>query len=71
MTDANERGKLTLGRRDGQRIVLTLEDGREIDMVVRDFGRGQVRVDVHAPKTVRIRRGELAPLDALGADEVA
>ncbi len=46
---------LTLSRRKGERIVI--EGGIEIEVL--KTGSGRVRLGVHAPREVRVRRGEL------------
>jgi carbon storage regulator CsrA len=59
---------LVLTRRPGEKIVLRLEDGREIEIVLVETDRGRVRLGVAAPRTVTVSRGELkqrsgAPLE--------
>jgi carbon storage regulator CsrA len=52
---------LVLSRCPRERIFLHLEDGREIILTVVDIHRGRhVRIGIDAPKTIVIRREELA-----------
>lgn len=64
-------GFLTLGRKEGQTIKLTLDPAQfaasgeaaeqgEIIITVSEIRRDQVKIGIEAPKTVRILRGELA-----------
>lgn len=54
---------LVLGRLVGQKIVVETSDG-PIEIVVRDICGRQVKVGVHAPKSVKIMRKELLEKDA-------
>lgn len=50
---------LVLSRFIGEKIVLRLEDGRELVVAVADVDRGKVRIGVEAPRSVVIFRSEL------------
>lgn len=46
---------LVIARRKGQRIVI----GGDIEIIISDTGRRQVKIGIVAPKTTPILRGEL------------
>ena len=54
---------LVLTRTRGESIVIETTDG-PIEIVVRDICGRQVKVGVHAPKSVKIMRKELTEKDA-------
>lgn len=51
---------LVLTRMPGERIIVRLEDGREVILAVMELGRGRVRLGVIAPDTIGIFREEIA-----------
>lgn len=51
---------LTLMRKTGQSVRLTLPDGREITVRVARVQRGKVYLAIEAPRVVRVIRSELA-----------
>lgn len=55
---------LCLRRRNGQRVFLTLPDGREIEILVKDARAGYVRIYIGAPADVAIRREDAQPKQA-------
>lgn|GEM_PF-3166622 len=61
--DPSDLGRLTLTRREGERIVIETVDGMVTlhvgKMQKNSHGRGRVRIALDAPKSVRIVREEL------------
>jgi carbon storage regulator CsrA len=55
---------LVLTRKHQQAVVLTLEDGREITVLVIEARDGKARLGFEAPDAVRILRDELTAHDA-------
>ena len=51
---------LVLSRNVGQKIRITLEDGRTIDVVVVEIRGDKVRIGVEADRTIRVDREEIA-----------
>lgn len=51
---------LVLSRNVGQKLRITLEDGRKIDVVVVDIRGDKVRIGVEADRTIRVDREEIA-----------
>jgi carbon storage regulator CsrA len=51
-------GMLTLGRRVGEKVVLTLPDGGVVTLTVLAVWRGRVRLGVSCPPNIPIFRGE-------------
>jgi carbon storage regulator CsrA len=49
-------GMLTITRRVGEETTLTLPDGTEIVIVLMTMKRGQARIGISAPLSVRILR---------------
>lgn len=54
---------LVLTRIPGEGIVLTLPDGQRVTLTVVSVDRGKVRLNVVAPRTVPVYRGELLAED--------
>lgn len=50
---------LALTRRIGESVILTLPDGRRVEVTITDKSAGQVRLGIEAPKDVRIDRDEV------------
>lgn len=50
---------LVLTRNYREKVILTLEDGRTIEVLVVDIDRGKIRLGFVAPPTVKIHRAEL------------
>ena len=50
---------LALTRRIGESVILTLPDGRRVEVTITDKSAGQVRLGIEAPKDVRIDREEI------------
>ena len=50
---------LALSRKIGESLILTLEDGRKIQVQVVDVDGRRVRIGIDAPKSVRVLRGEV------------
>ncbi len=50
---------LILTRRSGESIFI----GDDIEIVIKEVGKNQVRVGINAPKQIPIRRKEAPPLD--------
>jgi sRNA-binding carbon storage regulator CsrA len=50
-----------LKRGSGEKIILTLPDGSEIEIMVTDTGHGWARIGIAADEGVRIWREEIAP----------
>ena len=50
---------LVLSRLVHEKVVVTLPDGREMEVVVVEIARGKVRLGFAAPKDVKIMRPEL------------
>jgi carbon storage regulator len=66
---------LTLTRKSGEVIVITLEDGRQIEVVVKEIRRNQVRLGIEAPRSCMIHREEQlaeepAPLEPVQVEEL-
>ena len=51
---------LVLSRNVGQKIRITLEDGRTIDVVVVEIRGDKVRIGVEADRTIRVDREAIA-----------
>lgn len=51
---------LVLSRNVGQKLRITLEDGRQIDVVVVEIRGDKVRIGVEADRTIRVDREEIA-----------
>ena len=47
----------------------TIHIGSEVVIKVISTGRGKVKIGIEAPSTVRVRRGELSPLEDCSTDE--
>lgn len=62
---------LTLTRKPGESIIITLEDGREIELLVTEIRRNQVRLKAYAPKTVQVNRLEVLKGRASEPEEAA
>ena len=61
---------LVLSRRLGERVVLTMPDGRRIDVCLVDVDRGKVRLGFTAPADVTIHRLEIqAEIDSAAKKE--
>lgn len=50
---------LTLTRKEGEAIIITLEDGRQIKIVAKEVCRNQVRIGIVAPRSMTIFREEV------------
>ena len=50
---------LVLTRKNGAGVVLTLEDGRTIELTVVEISRGRVKIGLVAPATIEIDRREV------------
>lgn len=50
---------LVLTRKPGEWIIITLEDGREIEILVSEIRRNQTRLKVYAAETIKIARLEV------------
>jgi sRNA-binding carbon storage regulator CsrA len=50
---------LVLGTREGERIVLRLPDGREIELLMVRAAKGKSRIAIEAPADVKILREKL------------
>ena len=50
---------LVLSRKRDEQIIITLEDGRQVSIMVVDIRGDKVRLGVEAPKTVSVDRGEI------------
>lgn len=50
---------LALTRKPGEWIIITLEDGREIEILVTEIRRNQTRLKVYAAETIKIARLEV------------
>jgi len=50
---------LTLSRKEGESIVLTLEDGQTITVRLDETNGSQARISIGAPDSVKILREEL------------
>lgn len=51
---------LVLTRKPGEALVITLEDGREIEIVIAEIRRNQVRLKVYAATSIKVNRLEVA-----------
>lgn len=47
---------LTVTRKPGERLIITLEDGREITVVIGTVQGKKVRVSIDAPRTIVVSR---------------
>ena len=61
-------GMLCLDRKDGERIVIELLSGQEIEVVLVKGRQGRARLGFDAPKEIQIRRKELPTSRAAAAD---
>ncbi len=50
---------LTLTRKVGEKIIVTLEDGTTVEIVVREIRKNQARIGIKAPPTIKIFREEI------------
>lgn len=50
---------LVLTRKEGEAIICTLEDGREIEITVTEINGNQVRLGIDAEQSINITRDEL------------
>ena len=50
---------LTLTRKNGEAIILRLENGDQIDIIVAGISNNQVRISIDADDSVEIKREEL------------
>jgi len=55
---------LCLTRKIGESIICTLEDGREVRIVLLDVRAGRARLGVEADRDVSVRRAELVATDS-------
>lgn len=60
----SDGGLLILSRHNEQSVVITLPDGRTIDVYVLEIKKKRVRLRFRGPKDVRIDRSEVARLRA-------
>ena len=50
---------LVLTRKKGQKVYLDVDKNTRIEVMITEIERGQVRVGITAPETIKIMRGEL------------
>jgi len=50
---------LVVMRRPREEVVITLEDGREIIVVLVNIDRGRARIGIAAPQTIEVDRREI------------
>jgi|GEM_PF-4079769 sRNA-binding carbon storage regulator CsrA len=59
---------LALGMRDGERVVLLLPDGRQIDVVVGRCTPGKTKLAIDAPQDIEILREKLLNTEKVRVD---
>lgn len=52
------KGRVTITRRENERVILVLEDGRQVEIRLHELTSRQVRVSVLADKSIKIRRAD-------------
>jgi len=50
---------LVLSRRENEKIIAELPDGRIVELMVIDIRQDAVRIGIEAPKDIEIRRPEM------------
>ena len=53
---------LILSRKEGESIILTLEDDREIEVILLELRGNQAKIGIDADKSINIARDELFDL---------
>lgn len=60
---------LILSRKKDQVVVLTLPDGREVEVMVTAIRPASVSIGIHAPEDIKIKRREIAERCSEGSEQ--